>query len=333
MPEDNAEEFEDTIDASTESSEQEEDGVDASEAQDETIDGSKEETDPDEADDDALDKESVPNDDNVDNDESEESDDSEESADGPALPLTSVVEAVLFAAREPLKLAHIARAVGKRTRQETVRDAIDELNVHYLETSRSFEIAEISGRYQLMSRPEFVGHIMKIYPKKELVDKEKSNRLTPAALDTLAIISYKQPVTRADIERIRGVGCGPVLRALMERGSVRIAGKRTDLVGQPLLYGTTDAFLVEFGLGSLDELPLRSEFLGMLGEEPPPMEPVADDDDGEGDEETREEEPAVPEPTSDDASAEIVPEADEEPESDADNIVPYDTDMPNPDIP
>lgn len=195
----------------------------------------------------------------------------EEEEEGEALPLISVVEALLFAAREPLKPAQIARAVGKRTRQEAVRAAVDELNVHYLETGRSFEIAEISGRYQLMSRPEYVKNIMRIYPKRELNDKDKSHRLTPAALDTLSIIAYKQPVTRAEIERIRGVGCGPALRMLIERGSVRVAGKKEDVLGQPLVYGTTEAFLAEFGLGSLDELPMRNEFIAAGITEPPPL--------------------------------------------------------------
>ncbi len=190
------------------------------------------------------------------------------------LPLASVVEAVLFAAREPLKLAHIARAVGKRTRTDAVRAAVDELNVLYLETSRAFEIAEISGRFQLMSRPEYADHIMRIYPKRELTDKDaKSQRLTPAMLDTLAIVAYKQPVMRSEIEHIRGVACGPVLRTLIERGSVREIGRRTDLVGKPAVFGTTDHFLIEFGLGSLDELPLRSEFAAPGA--PPPMEMAA----------------------------------------------------------
>ncbi len=196
--------------------------------------------------------------------QSDDSDDSEsEPEEGPALPLVSVVEAILFAAREPLKPAQIARAAGKRIRQEAVKSAIDELNVQYLETGRAFEIAEISGKFQLMSRPEYVHHIMRIYPKRELSEKERFNKLTPAALDTLSIIAYKQPVTRGEIEHIRGVGCGPVLRALIERGTVKIAGKRTDLVGQPLMYGTTELFLAEFGLGSLEELPLRNEFISM----------------------------------------------------------------------
>ncbi len=199
-------------------------------------------------------------------------------------PLASIVEAVLFAARDPLKLPHIARAVGKRTRQEAVREAIAELNVHYLETGRAFEIAEISGRYQLMSRPEFAPHIMKIYPKRELAgEKEKARqRLTPTALDTLAIIAYRQPVTRAEIERIRGVGCGPVLKTLLERDSIRIAGKRTDVLGMPLVYGTTESFLAEFGLGSLDELPMRNDFLAILGTEIPPVEAMEEEEPEDG---------------------------------------------------
>ena len=179
----------------------------------------------------------------------------------PELPLVAIVEAVLFAARDALKLQQIARAAGKGVRQEAVRTAIDELNLLYLETSRAFEIAELSGKFQLMSKPEYVEYIMRLYPKRGADDRERVSRLTPAALDALSIIAYKQPVTRGEIEHIRGVGCGPVLRALIERGTVRVAGKRTDLVGQPLMYGTTDNFLVEFGLGSLDELPLRNEFL------------------------------------------------------------------------
>lgn len=197
-------------------------------------------------------------DDDDDDDEPEEN--GPEDPDAPQLPLAAIVEAVLFAARAPLKPSQIARAVGRGTRQELVRRAVEELNVHYLETSRAFEIAELSGCYQLMSRPEYVRHILRIYPKKDLAEREKSNRLTPAAMDTLAIIAYRQPVTRGEIEHIRGVGCGPVLRALIERGSVKIAGKRSDLVGQPLMYGTTEHFLVEFGMASLDELPERHRF-------------------------------------------------------------------------
>ncbi len=203
------------------------------------------------------------------------------------LPLASVVEAVLFAARDALKLPQIARACGRRVRQDAVRSAMDELNVHYLETGRAFEIAEISGRFQLMSRPEFAPHIMKLYPKRDLAgDREKTRqRLTATALDTLAIIAYKQPVTRAEIEHIRGVGCGPVLKTLMERDSIKIVGKRAEILGQPLVYGTTENFLAEFGLGSLDELPMRNDFLTILGAEIPPVAVEASGEEAEPPEE------------------------------------------------
>lgn len=233
------------------------------------------------------------------------------------LPLASVVEAVLFAAREPIKIAQIARAVGKRTRQKAVRQAIEELNIHYLETARAFEIAEISGRYQLMSRPEYARHIMRIYPKKDLSEKEKSHRLTPTSLDTLAIIAYKQPVTRGEIEHIRGVACGSVLKTLIERGTVRVAGKRTDLVGQPRVYGTTEAFLAEFGLGSLDELPLRNDFLGILGDDTGAVElfPEAGESQAVPEEAPIQEPEAEPEPQSDAEATEIEPGEVDQPES------------------
>ncbi len=186
--------------------------------------------------------------------------DGEEEPDGPSLPLVSVVEALLFAAREPLKPAQIARAAGKGARQDAVRGAVDELNVLYLESGRAFEIAEISGRFQLMSRPEYVNHIRRIYPKNEVEGKNAPARLTQTALETLSIVAYKQPVTRGEIEHVRGVACGSALKTLLERGTIKVVGKK-DVPGQPLMYGTTEAFLAEFGLGSLDELPLRGDLL------------------------------------------------------------------------
>ncbi len=251
--------------------------------------------------------------------EAEEGEGEEEEAedDESALPLMSVVEAVLFAAREPLKLVQIARAVGKRTRQEAVRTAIDELNLVYLDSGRAFEIADISGRYQLMSKPEYARHIMRLYPKRELTDKDKAHKLTPAALEHLTIVAYKQPVTRGEIEHIRGVGCGQTIRTLMERGSVIKKGKREDLIGQPPTYVTTDSFLVEFGLGSLDELPMRHEIVGMFGPSFPVAEPeVVPADDAEPDEAPEPEEEAQPQP-----------EPEPEPESDTDeDPIPHESD-------
>lgn len=172
------------------------------------------------------------------------------------LPLTSVIEALLFAARGPLKPKQLAKGVGKGTRQDLVLEAIAQLNTQYEESRRAFEIVEVAGTYQLMSRPEYAPHLRLLFGVKE---QDKERKLSAAALDTLSIIAYKQPLTRAEVETIRGVGCGPILRQLIERGTVKVIGKRVDVMGQPLLYGTTQAFLQEFGLGSLDELPMIHE--------------------------------------------------------------------------
>ncbi|MCC8179303.1 MAG: SMC-Scp complex subunit ScpB [Planctomycetes bacterium] len=245
--------------------------------------------------------------------ESGESDEGEETADGEAepegdgasvLPLQSVVEAIMFAAREPLKLVQIAKAAGKRIRQDAIRTALDELNLHYLETGRAFEIAEISERFQLMSRPEYAPHILRLYPKRDTGDKDKDARLSQSALDTLAIIAYKQPVTRGEIEHIRGVGSGPMLRTLIERGLVKVVGKKADVVGQPLMYGTTEAFLISFGLGSLDELPMRNEFLSAFSEPMTVIQPVEEDGEAESGAELELQSESQSEPEADSAAEE-----------------------------
>jgi segregation and condensation protein B len=202
-------------------------------------------------------------------DESEAGDEAEETvADEEVgesiLPLESVVEAVLFAARGPLKLHQIARCAGRGTRREKVSEAIAALNQAYLTTGRAFEIVEVAEKYQLMSRPEYAPHLQRLFGKKKQ-ESDKDKKLTGAALDTLSIIAYKQPITRAEVEKIRGVGCGPVMRALIERGTVKVVGKKADIIGQPLLYGTTELFLQEFGLGSLDELPMVNELRRATG--------------------------------------------------------------------
>lgn len=171
------------------------------------------------------------------------------------LPLASVVEAILFASPRPLTLKEIAKCIGRRTRPEAVREAIQSLNQSYEATARAFEIVETAERFQLLSRPEFAPYLQRLLGK----SPEKEKKLTPAALDTLSIIAYKQPITRAEIEEIRGVSCSQVLRFLLERGTIRIVGKKMDVLGHPLLYGTTEAFLEEFGLASLKDLPRVQE--------------------------------------------------------------------------
>ena len=176
--------------------------------------------------------------------------------------ITAATEALLFAAVEPLKLDTIAKALGKGIRRDVVEAAIATLNEFYSSQKRSFGIVEISGKYSLMSRAEFAPFIQNLYGNKPSKD-EVDRKLSPALLDTLAIIAYKQPVTRAEVETVRGVGCGQIIRQLMERGSVKPVGKKMDVVGYPLLYGTTEEFLREFGLRSLDELPMLAEFRRM----------------------------------------------------------------------
>ncbi|MBP5232215.1 MAG: SMC-Scp complex subunit ScpB, partial [Planctomycetes bacterium] len=188
--------------------------------------------------------------------------------------LRAATEALLFAAIEPLKLETLAKALGRGVRRDAVEEAIKELNAFYAEHGRAFGIVEISGKFSLMSKAEFAPFIQRLYGNKP--SKEEADRkLSPALLDTLSIIAYKQPVTRAEVENVRGVGCGQIIRQLMERGSVKPVGKKMDVVGYPLLYGTTEEFLREFGLSSLDELPMLAELRRMKIIDDPEAEAAA----------------------------------------------------------
>lgn len=131
---------------------------------------------------------------------------------------------------------------------QQVRGAIGRLNAGYEETRRAFRIVQVAGGHQVMTQPEHGEVLARLRGDRQL------SRLTPAALETLAIIAYRQPVLRADLEAIRGVACGEVLRGLLERRLVRIVGRAEEL-GRPMLYGTTKEFLQIFGLGSLKDLP------------------------------------------------------------------------------
>ena len=129
-----------------------------------------------------------------------------------------------------------------------VRAAIDGLNDVYEQSARAFRIVKLAGGYQVMTLPEHGELLGRLRGERQL------QRITPAALETLAIIAYRQPILRADLESIRGVACGDVLRGLLERRLVRITG-RADEIGRPMLYGTTKEFLQVFGLSSLKDLP------------------------------------------------------------------------------
>ncbi|HUS57025.1 MAG TPA: SMC-Scp complex subunit ScpB [Planctomycetota bacterium] len=165
----------------------------------------------------------------------------------PCTNLRAALEALLFSTDEPLSAGRLADAVGGVT-AGMVRETLSALQNEYDEQGRGFALREIAGGYQLFSRPTFAHYVDR------LQKRQSRTKLSAAALETLAIVAYKQPIGRADIESIRGVQAGPVLRMLMEKGMVHIAG-RQEVIGRPFLYGTTKKFLEHFGLKSLGDLP------------------------------------------------------------------------------
>ena len=162
----------------------------------------------------------------------------------------SVVEAVLFASDESLTEARLAKIVETSTKQ--VRLHIKSLNEKYQANNNAFRIEQIAGGYQMLTLSPY-NHWLK-----KLLRVRGDNKLSPAAMETLAIIAYKQPVMRADIEAIRGVAVGEVIRSLSYKGLVKIVG-RAEVLGRPMLYGTTKKFLEVFGLNTLKDLPKVQE--------------------------------------------------------------------------
>jgi segregation and condensation protein B len=164
----------------------------------------------------------------------------------------AAVETLLFAAREPLSSRKIARLANLADGTQA-RTLVRRLRQMHDESGCAFRVEEVAGGFQLMTRPMFGTWL------RRLLQSPVHSRLSPPALETLAVVAYRQPVLRADVESIRGVQCGDILRQLMERDLVRIVS-RADELGRPLVYGTTKRFLQTFGLRHLDELP-RAEIL------------------------------------------------------------------------
>lgn len=162
----------------------------------------------------------------------------------------SVLEAVLFASDESLTPARLSEIVGTNVRQ--LRKHIDDLNEKYKANNNAFRIEQIAGGYQMLTLSKY-NHWLK-----KLVRARDDGKLSQPALETLAIIAYKQPIIRADIEAIRGVAAGEMIRNLMYKGLVKITG-RAEIVGRPMLYGTTKKFLEVFGLNALKDLPKAEE--------------------------------------------------------------------------
>jgi len=170
----------------------------------------------------------------------------------------AAVEAILFASDTPLPAAKIAQVTGLAG-QGAVRQAVELLNSRYAQAGSSFRIEAIAGGYQMLTLPEHHEALSR------LLQSRKDTHLSKPALETLAIVAYRQPILRADIEAIRGVACGEVLRGLIEKQLVKIVG-RAEVLGRPMLYGTTRRFLELFGLSSTDDLPRAEELRTALAE-------------------------------------------------------------------
>lgn len=162
------------------------------------------------------------------------------------------VEAVLMTSDRPMPAPKLAEILGQKLTGKAVVESIKRLNAVYESSDRSFRIEELAGGWQILTLPRFAPVLAAANRTRE------QTRLSPAAMETLAIVAYKQPITRADVEAIRGVASGEVLRSLMERHLVKIVG-RAEIIGRPMLYGTTKTFLETFGLANLKDLPKAEE--------------------------------------------------------------------------
>lgn len=194
--------------------------------------------------------------------------------------LLAGVEALLFSSDRPLKPAAIAQSIGAAgLAQEATGDAgavpsavamvesaVEALNRIYDQSGRAFRIEPVAGGLRVMTRPEHAGLLAAHHRA------GAPARLSRAAVETLAVIAYKQPLTRGKLEAIRGVACGEVLRTLLERGLIAITGRAEEL-GRPMLYGTTRKFLDSFGLGSLKDLPGAGELAAPPAQDRPPTPP------------------------------------------------------------
>ncbi|MEE9500311.1 MAG: SMC-Scp complex subunit ScpB [Candidatus Omnitrophota bacterium] len=165
--------------------------------------------------------------------------------------IKKIIEALLFVSEKPLTIEDFRQALDGLP-EEKIKEAIDELCRDYIKEERSFGIAELAGGYQIVTNPEFAPWISKLF-------KQDESRLSTPSLETLAIISYRQPITRSEIERIRGVNVEGVLKTLLDKNLIKIRGRK-DAPGRPITYGTTETFLERFGLKGLEQLPKLHDF-------------------------------------------------------------------------
>lgn len=200
-------------------------------------------------------------------------------------PLAGLLEALFFTSQKPMGVKEIlsilkgaasasenlsVQAFGK-AREPQIREAVEWLENHYETSGRSFQVRESAAGWQLVTRPDFAPWLRQLFPE------NRPSKLSAPALETLAIIAYRQPITRADLEAVRGVAVDGVMQTLLDRGLVKIAG-RAEVPGRPLLYETTQHFMEHFGLRDLEELPNAQELrtVPLPKAEPAPEEAPAE---------------------------------------------------------
>jgi segregation and condensation protein B len=177
----------------------------------------------------------------------------------PPQQVRAILEALVFASPQPITPREIARVLGGVPKEDWQR-ALGELQAEFAGDDRGLQLIEVAGGWQITTRPEYNDWV------RELLDPKAPTRLSIQALETLAVIAYKQPVTLPEIIELRGVKSGGVVKTLLEKRLIRIMGRK-EVVGRPILYGTTTQFLLHFGLRDLAELPKIEEFAEVLGEE------------------------------------------------------------------
>lgn len=164
--------------------------------------------------------------------------------------LSAIIESIIFTSESAISTDRICDLLSEFNREE-IRSALSELAEFHEERGGGFELAAVAGGWQFRTRPLFQSYIVRQV-------KAKSSKFSQSSLETLAIVAYRQPITRAEIEHLRGVDCGGVLKSLLEKRLVRILGKK-DIPGRPLIYGTSKEFLEIFGLKDLKSLPTLKE--------------------------------------------------------------------------
>ena len=171
--------------------------------------------------------------------------------------IQAILEAVLFTASEPISISQLRSVFDRAISGHAIRAQLRELGQFYDQHQRSFQISEIANGFQICTRPDYAGWIEKFHTRQVRV------KLTPSALETLAVVAYKQPVTRLEIEEIRGVNSDSVLNSLIEKGLVRISGRKQE-AGRALLFSSSNQFLEQFGLKNLSDLPSVEEIQEIL---------------------------------------------------------------------